>query len=56
MRYTTLFEDRKNELLLVARILLMVLFLKFGWPKLTGFSAGAHVGGNHRHRDGTRCE
>jgi len=38
MRYTTLFEDRKNELLLVARILLMVLFLKFGWPKLTGFS------------------
>ena len=38
MRYTTLFEDRKNELLLVARILLMVLFVKFGWSKLTDFS------------------
>jgi len=38
MRYTTLFEDRKNALLLVARILLMVLFVKFGWTKITDFS------------------
>ncbi|WP_158901379.1 DoxX family protein [Burkholderia sp. L27(2015)] len=38
MRYTTLFEDRKNELLLVARILLVVLFVKFGWVKVTDFS------------------
>jgi putative oxidoreductase len=34
----TLFENRKNELILVARILLMVLFVMFGWSKLTGFS------------------
>jgi putative oxidoreductase len=38
MRYTTLFEDRKNELLLVARILLVILFVKFGWVKITDFS------------------
>ena len=48
MRYTTLFEDRKNELLLVARILLMILFVMFGWSKLTGFSGTvaymAHTG------------
>ncbi|GGD73507.1 DoxX family protein [Caballeronia grimmiae] len=37
MRYT-LFERRKDELILVARVLLMVLFLIFGWSKLTGFS------------------
>lgn len=34
----TLFERRKDELILVARILLMVLFVMFGWSKLTGFS------------------
>ena len=37
MRYT-LFEQRKDELILVARILLMILFVIFGWSKLTGFS------------------
>jgi len=37
MRYT-LFERRKDELVLVARVLLMVLFIIFGWSKLTGFS------------------
>lgn len=37
MRYT-LFERRKDELILVARILLMILFLIFGWSKLTSFS------------------
>jgi putative oxidoreductase len=37
MRYT-LFERRKDELILVARVLLMVLFIIFGWSKLTGFS------------------
>ncbi|MGF6723245.1 putative oxidoreductase [Paraburkholderia sp. GAS41] len=37
MRYT-LFETRKDELILVARILLMLLFVLFGWSKLTGFS------------------
>lgn len=35
---TSLFERRKDELILVARILLMVLFLIFGWSKLTSFS------------------
>jgi putative oxidoreductase len=37
MRYT-LFENRKDELILVTRILLMALFVLFGWSKLTGFS------------------
>jgi|SRR5271155_754448 len=37
MRYT-LFERRKDELLLVARVLLMILFVIFGWSKLTNFS------------------
>jgi putative oxidoreductase len=37
MRYT-LFEQRKDELILIARVLLMILFLIFGWSKLTGFS------------------
>ncbi|OAJ62230.1 hypothetical protein A6V36_22175 [Paraburkholderia ginsengiterrae] len=36
MRYT-LFENQKDSVLLVARILLMVLFVMFGWAKLTGF-------------------
>ena len=31
-------EQRKDALLLVARVLLMVLFVLFGWSKLTGFS------------------
>src|SRR4051794_29817838 len=37
MRYT-LFENQKDVIILVARILLMVLFVMFGWSKLTGFS------------------
>ncbi|MGH8145629.1 MAG: DoxX family protein [Rhodanobacteraceae bacterium] len=37
-RYTTLFENRKDELLLVARILMVILFVGAGWGKLTGFS------------------
>ena len=37
MRYT-LFENQKDELLLVSRVLLMALFVIFGWGKLTGFS------------------
>jgi putative oxidoreductase len=37
MRYT-LFENRKNEFILAARILMMILFVMFGWAKLTGFS------------------
>jgi putative oxidoreductase len=37
MRYT-LFEQRKDAILLVARVLLMVLFVRYGWSKLTGFS------------------
>jgi len=36
MRYT-LFESRKDELLLVARILMVILFVWSGWSKLTGF-------------------
>lgn len=37
MRYLSL-EQQKDPLLLVARVLLMVLFVLFGWQKLTGFS------------------
>jgi putative oxidoreductase len=37
MRYT-LFENQKDAGILVARILMMVLFVMFGWSKLTGFS------------------
>jgi len=37
VRYT-LFENRKDEILLIARILLVALFVLFGWSKLTGFS------------------
>ena len=37
MRYT-LFEHRKDELILLARVLLMILFVIFGWSKLTGFA------------------
>ncbi|MBB5461640.1 putative oxidoreductase [Paraburkholderia sp. Clong3] len=37
MRYT-LFENQKDVVVLVARILLMVLFVMFGWSKLTGFA------------------
>lgn len=32
-------ERRKDILILIARVLLMILFLLSGWPKLTGFSA-----------------
>ncbi|MGU7782015.1 DoxX family protein [Burkholderia sp. PU8-34] len=37
MRYFSL-ESKKNEVLLAARVLLMVLFVLFGWQKLVGFS------------------
>jgi putative oxidoreductase len=37
MRYSLL-ERWKNELILLARILLMILFVPYGWEKLTGFS------------------
>ncbi|ASW01101.1 DoxX family protein [Paraburkholderia aromaticivorans] len=37
MRYTLL-ENQKDAVILVARVLLMVLFIMFGWSKLTGFS------------------
>lgn len=38
MRYS-LFANRKDEMILLARILLMVLFVKFGLDKLLGFTA-----------------
>ena len=38
MRYTLLAGSR-DGLLLLARLLLMVLFVIFGWFKITGFSA-----------------
>jgi putative oxidoreductase len=38
MRYT-LFDGQKDELILVARILLMALFVIYGWGKVTNFSA-----------------
>ncbi|VVD33181.1 DoxX family protein [Paraburkholderia dioscoreae] len=37
MRYTLL-DNQKDAVILVARILLMVLFIMFGWSKLTDFS------------------
>jgi putative oxidoreductase len=40
MRYT-LFGKYSNEVILLARILLMVLFVLFGWNKLTDFSGTA---------------
>jgi putative oxidoreductase len=36
MRYFS-FEQRKDELFLLARVLLTVLFVLLGWQKLTGF-------------------
>jgi putative oxidoreductase len=41
MRYTTLFERRRDELLLLARILLMALFVIFGTDKFLNFSGTA---------------
>ncbi|RQS54588.1 MULTISPECIES: DoxX family protein [unclassified Burkholderia] len=38
MRYVSL-ESKKDELLLAARVLLMILFVLFGWQKLSGFSS-----------------
>lgn len=40
MRYV-LFDKVSNEVILVARILLVVLFVLFGWSKLTDFSGTA---------------
>lgn len=37
MRYTLL-EGRRDEVLLLARVLLMLLFVLFGWSKLTDFA------------------
>ncbi|SAL04647.1 DoxX family protein [Caballeronia calidae] len=37
MRYLSV-EQQKDPLLLVARVLLMLLFVLFGWQKLIGFS------------------
>jgi len=37
MRYTLL-EGRKDGMILLARLLLMVLYVIFGWSKLIGFS------------------
>ncbi|HVE06381.1 MAG TPA: DoxX family protein [Paraburkholderia sp.] len=35
----TFIDQRRDPILLVGRVLLMVLFVMFGWTKLTGFSA-----------------
>jgi putative oxidoreductase len=37
MRYN-LFGQGKDSVLLISRILLVVLFIMFGWSKITGFS------------------
>ena len=37
MRYVSL-ESQKDGMLLFARVLMMVLFVLFGWQKLAGFS------------------
>jgi putative oxidoreductase len=41
MRYTSLFERYRDVLLLIARILLMALFVIFGWDKFLNFSGTA---------------
>lgn len=38
MRYTMVFERNRDVLLLVARILLVTLFVLFGWDKFLNFS------------------
>jgi putative oxidoreductase len=42
MRYT-LFDRRKDEAILIARVLLMILFVLFGWSKLTGFTGAVAI-------------
>ena len=37
MRYVSL-DSKKDELLLAGRVLMMILFVPFGWQKLNGFS------------------
>src|SRR5271167_4456074 len=37
MRYS-LFDRQRDELILAGRVLLMALFVIYGWSKLTGFS------------------
>ncbi|WP_175700610.1 DoxX family protein [Burkholderia ambifaria] len=37
MRYVSL-DSKKDELLLAGRVLMMILFVLFGWQKLNGFS------------------
>ena len=34
----SIFEKYKDEIILVARILILLLFVIFGWKKITGFS------------------
>lgn len=47
MRYT-LFENQRDTLLLIARILLMVLFVLSGWSKLTDFAGtSAYMAAEH---------
>jgi putative oxidoreductase len=41
MRYTQLFERYRDVLLLIARILLVSLFVVFGWDKFMNFSGTA---------------
>ena len=36
MRYVSL-DSKKDELLLAGRVLMMILFVLFGWQKLNGF-------------------
>lgn len=38
MRYTQLFDRNRDVLLLIARILLVALFVLFGWDKFLNFS------------------
>jgi uncharacterized membrane protein YphA (DoxX/SURF4 family) len=37
MMQHTFLEIQKNALLLITRVLLMILFILFGWDKLTSF-------------------
>lgn len=51
MRYTLL-EGQRDLILLLARILLMILFVLSGWGKLTGFegTVGYMTSSARRHR------
>lgn len=54
MRYVSL-DSKKDELLLAGRVLMMILFVLFGWQKLNGFSGTvAYMASTGRRRPSCR--